>query len=224
MGLFDGIDSPDSREDSGDVADRVAGDQATATDPGTEDQPSPIEPQLAPSAATPASGCASCPPASAPAQLSVPDTAENTAAPPIDAATAGRGGYRNKPQLKGQWSKHSSARLAHALDECQAALATVAHGQSRPQLDAGENPYDQLAAKWNDQDWKPEQDAHVLASLGRRHCPDPRKGICGPRAAAEIKSKLHELKADFARYATLPDLWFLFDFLRCLCPLHMHKS
>lgn len=102
---------------------------------------------------------------------------------------------------KGRWSKHSDARLIHAVHEEQAALATIAQGKSRPQLDAGENPWDVIARRWNDRRWRVAPDAGVHASLGRRarHQPDPALGRCGRRHAAELKDKFKALKAAFVR-------------------------
>ena len=67
------------------------------------------------------------------------------------------------------------------------------------EVDAGENPWDKIAELWSDPEWRPSPDNTVQATLGKKACPDPAEGRCGPRAAAELKAKWLEAKAKFAR-------------------------
>ena len=104
-------------------------------------------------------------------------------------------------KAEGKWSKHSSARLIHAILKNQRALTTIATGKSRQQLDSGENPWDAVAKTWCDKNWKPEPDDKILQTFGSRNCPLPANGLCGPRAGVDLKKKFASIKADMARYS-----------------------
>ena len=104
-----------------------------------------------------------------------------------------------KPLGKGKWSKHCSARLIHAVHDRQSALATIATGKSRSQIDAGENPWDTVAELWNNPEYKPETDRQIRDEIGGRNSPNPAMGLCGARSGPELKKKFAEMKGNMAR-------------------------
>ena len=106
-----------------------------------------------------------------------------------------------EPQVgKGKWSKHCSARLIHAVHDRQSALATIATGKSRSQIDAGENPWDTVAELWNNPEYKPETDTRIRDEIGGgRHSPNPALGRCGRRSGPELKKKFAEMKASMTK-------------------------
>ena len=93
-------------------------------------------------------------PAPAGARNAAPSTTtQETSAPgkgeaPSEGASPPTTAPARPGKAEGKWSKHSSARLIHAIHENQSALATIAVGKSRPQVDAGDNFWDVVGITW----------------------------------------------------------------------------
>ena len=102
----------------------------------------------------------------------------------------------NKQQAQGRarCGYHCWARLVHVLWDTREALSTISSGKTRQQLCAGDNPYEKLAALFNDTTYMPQphpfmNEVEWVGCYGVKPA-QVKKKITG----AEFKKKMVDLK------------------------------